>query len=147
MPRGCGCAGNSCGCLIEAGPGLNISGTGNATEPYLLSLQESVPVELGPYTVPGAGVDLTNIVDGNAIVRVEYEVDLFFQFSDNAPAGTRVEVRLQPSFGSTLEFVGNVWTPVGTTEPIPAPASGNIWLSAVKMDTLNWFVQVINVAL
>lgn len=145
MPRGCGCAGNSCGCLIQSGPGVNVTGTGNATDPYIITASESSPLTFGPYTVPGATLNLTNNVDGNAVIAVDYEVDLFFQFSDNAPVGTRVEVRLQPSFASELTFMGNVWLPVGTTDPLPAPASGNLWLRAVKMDTLNWFVEVINV--
>lgn len=145
MPRGCGCAGNSCGCLIEVGPGLNVSGTGNATEPYLISLEESVPITMGPYTVAGSTADLTNVADGNAIVSVDYEEDIFFKFSDNAGIGTRVEVRLMPSFGAVLTFTGNVWTEVGSGNTIPAPAAGNWWLSAVKMDSFNWFVRALNV--
>jgi hypothetical protein len=38
MPGGCGCGGSSCGCLIEAGSGLVVSGTGNASAPFQISL-------------------------------------------------------------------------------------------------------------
>jgi hypothetical protein len=145
MPRGCGCAGNSCGCLVQPGPGVNVTGTGNASDPYIVSLQETSPVTLGPFTVPGANADLTNVVDGNAVVIVDYEADVFFKFSENAIIGTQVNVRLQPSFGAELTFVGNVWLPVGTAEPLAPPASGNWWLRAVKMDAFNWFVDVVNV--
>lgn len=145
MPRGCGCAGNSCGCLVQAGPGVNVTGTGNATDPYIVATRESINLQLGPYTVAGANVDLDNYVDGNAIVIVDYEVDLSFKFPDTAPVGTRIEVRAMPSFGSDLIVVGNVWFEAGQPDTIPAPASGNLWISAVKMDSLNWFARVTNV--
>jgi hypothetical protein len=142
MPRGCGCAGNSCGCLIVAGAGVTVSGTGNASEPYVVSVTQSGLLELGPYTVPGAGVNLTGITDTNATIALEYEVDAWIQFSTNAPIGTRVEIRAMPSFGSTLEFVGNVWVQEGQAQPVPAPALGNLWISAVKMNSLDWFVRI-----
>lgn len=147
MPRGCGCAGNSCGCLVTQGSGITVTGTGNASDPFIVSAQQSGLIELGPYTTPGASVDLTGIADGNATIAVDYETNLLFEFSENAPIGTRVEIRAMPSFGSTLTLIGNVWHPVGQAEPIPAPATGNLWISAVKMDALNWFVRVTNVAL
>lgn len=146
MPRGCGCAGNSCGCLVQGSGGVTVTGTGNASEPYIVSLTQSGLLELGPYTAPGWQVVLTSIADSDAIIRLEYEANGFLMFSENAPIGTRVEVHLQPSFGATLEFMGNVWLADGVVDPIPAPPSGNIWLSAVKMDALNWFVRVSPVA-
>lgn len=147
MPRGCGCAGNSCGCLVQAGAGITVVGTGNASEPYIIAVTQSGLLELGPYTVPGANVDLTGITDTNATIALEYEVNMTIKMSDNAPIGTRIELRGMSSFGSTLDFIGNVWFPSGQTQPIPAPGAGTLWVSLVKMDALNWFARVNNMVL
>jgi hypothetical protein len=130
---------------VSPGPGITVTGTGNASEPYIISVANSGLLELGPYTAPGANVDLTGITDTNATIHLDYEVDLDFQFSANAPIGTRVEISAVPSFGSVLDIIGNVMFPVGQTQPIPAPASGRLWLSAVKMNALDWYVVVRNV--
>jgi hypothetical protein len=37
MPR-CSCAGNSCSCTIQTGPGLQLTGTGNTSAPFTISL-------------------------------------------------------------------------------------------------------------
>lgn len=146
MPRGCGCAGGSCGCLVVNGQGVTVSGTGNASDPYMVGLTETAVLTLGPYTAPGAHVELTGIADANAIIAIEYEVDFTFTFSTVAPIGTRLEMRLQPSFGSTFDFIGNVLSEVGWVNPVPAPVGGgNIWVRAVKMNSLDWYIQIINV--
>lgn len=36
MPRSCGCAGSSCGCLIVAGAGITITGTGTTANPIVI---------------------------------------------------------------------------------------------------------------
>jgi hypothetical protein len=38
MPGRCSCAGSSCSCQITAGNGLSVTGTGNASSPYVVSL-------------------------------------------------------------------------------------------------------------
>jgi hypothetical protein len=41
MPGSCGCAGQQCSCLIEAGAGITISGTGVLTNPYQITATTS----------------------------------------------------------------------------------------------------------
>lgn len=40
MPKGCGCAGATCGCLVQGAPNNNISvtGGGSKTDPYLIGV-------------------------------------------------------------------------------------------------------------
>ena len=66
MPSGCGCAGNSCGCSITAGPGLTIEGTGNASAPFIISLAPT-PDDI-PVAVDG-DLDLTS-AGGYSVVSV-----------------------------------------------------------------------------
>lgn len=37
----CGCAGQSCGCLVISGVGATVSGSGTSQDPYVISLQGS----------------------------------------------------------------------------------------------------------
>lgn len=146
MPRGCGCAGNSCGCLVLAGPGVNITGTGNASEPYVVGLQQQQVVTLGPFDVYTV-VNLTGQVEGDAVIFMEMNADVRFMFSTTAPVGTRVQVRTMQSFGARLMPMGNMWTQAGLllgTPPdkyFPVPSNGVAWLDAVKMSNVDWFVH------
>lgn len=38
MPGRCSCAGSSCGCLVVGGNGMQVSGSGTATAPFMVSL-------------------------------------------------------------------------------------------------------------
>lgn len=40
MPR-CSCAGSSCNCSVQAADGLAMRGTGNAADPYVISIDRS----------------------------------------------------------------------------------------------------------
>lgn len=145
MPRNCGCAGGSCSCLIIAGPGLVVSGTGNSSDPYVVGLPAGSDdvIVLGPFTVAGTNVNLTTLVGelDEGVFQMNVEANVTLYFSDTAPVGARYEIRTSQSFGATIAFGGNVWTPTGTTEPMPAPASGVGWISAVKMSASDWFVR------
>lgn len=147
MPRGCGCAGNSCGCLIVGGPGITVGGTGNGSDPYSIS---AVPqyVELGPYTLAGDIIDLTYSVTSDAIVEIDIEADVYLRMPDGAPVGTRIEVRLNQSSGADVTLLGNVFKPTDMTHPIPPATDPALnFLSMTKMDTLNWIARLTEASL
>lgn len=102
MPRGCGCAGNSCQCQIIAGPGLNVSGTGNASEPYVIQLSNESGYRALLTTVEGAEIDLTGTVAADIVVHVDAEADFDFRLPTDAPLGTHVEVITVQSFGAVM---------------------------------------------
>jgi hypothetical protein len=70
MPGGCGCAGGSCGCAIQAGPGLVVTGTGNASAPFTITLAptpSSIPIDVaGPLDLSAFGGYSTVLVNLNA---------------------------------------------------------------------------------
>jgi hypothetical protein len=71
MPK-CQCAGNACSCSIVAGDGLLITGTGNASAPYQISLNAA----LITVTVAAPGpIDLSNIGSG-AVVRLDMSANV-----------------------------------------------------------------------
>lgn len=41
MPRNCGCAGSACSCLIQGGNGVTVDGSGNSSDPYVISVQNN----------------------------------------------------------------------------------------------------------
>lgn len=145
MPRGCGCAGNACGCLIVAGPGLTISGTGNASDPYVVGSTGNVSAHFGPFSVVTT-VDLTAQIDADAVIWLEIEHDVYFHLSDTAPIGTRCEVRTQQSFGAKIIPTGNIRTTPGVLLGVspnkyyPVPPAGVAWISALKVSDLDWFI-------
>lgn len=64
MPK-CQCAGNACSCSIVAGDGLLVTGTGNASAPYQISLNAT----LASVTVAAPGpIDISNLGSGAVAV-------------------------------------------------------------------------------
>lgn len=95
MPK-CQCAGNACNCNITAGDGLTVTGTGNASSPFVLSLAS----QLIQTTVTVAGpVDLSGIGTGGVA---------YFDLSANvtgltfpSTVGTRFEIVTKHTVGAT----------------------------------------------
>lgn len=103
MPRGCGCAGNSCSCMVIGGAGVDVTGTGNASSPFVVSLNDqSGFVQLDPTLFPGNLVDLTGLVAGDIVVHIESEVNFTLRLPSDAPRGLHVELTLfQPAVVTT----------------------------------------------
>lgn len=70
MARNCGCGGASCGCLIEAGNGITITGIGTAADPFrvtadigdldsAMSFQNSATVT---WSITGSGTPIDPLV-------------------------------------------------------------------------------------
>lgn len=72
MAKGCGCAGQSCGCAIKAGTGIKIEGTGTASSPFVVSLNagessikpsiQSSASTSAKITITGGGTSLDPLV-------------------------------------------------------------------------------------
>lgn len=82
MPNRCGCASETCSCLIEGGPGIAVSGAGTKSNPfvidntlfqYALAVQDdNAPVLAGVSLLDfqGAGVTATSGTGGEVVVTV-----------------------------------------------------------------------------
>lgn len=88
----CGCASNVCTCTIQGGTGVQVSGTGTPTDPYILGAQPSVIT-----VADSASVDLT--LTGNGTVDAPYllRADLAASPGGSGSAPT----------GSVIDFAGN----------------------------------------
>jgi len=64
MPK-CQCAGNACNCNIQAGDGITVTGTGNATAPFVVSLASQL-VNIA-VAAPGP-IDLSTLQSGSVAV-------------------------------------------------------------------------------
>jgi hypothetical protein len=61
--RRCGCASDQCSCVIEAGPNVDVVGSGSKTDPYIIeaTLIGLVPIASGSATVPFANVAFATV--------------------------------------------------------------------------------------
>ncbi len=144
MPRGCGCAGSSCGCLMVPGAGVTITGTGNASDPFVITAKQADYIYQN-VTTPGLTINLTGITESDAVVYLEIEVDIRLLLSTTAPIGTRVSIRTTQSFGAKVITSGNLWTQDGVLLGVPPDRyfpipTGNGWLECVKVSDIDWFV-------
>lgn len=128
MPR-CSCAGNSCSCLIQVGDGLVLTGTGNNSAPYTISLASPyVPVAHGTE----GGLDISNASSG-ALIHVTLtanitgitlptidgaQIDLFFE---------------QGTAGNTIVWPAAVRWPGGTDPVLSTTAGWGDWFRLRKI--------------
>jgi hypothetical protein len=129
MPSGCGCGGNSCGCQVTAGPGLIVSGTGNASAPYLIEV-DSLPRAVSQ--VAAGTLDLSTMSQGAvAVVTLLGNVtnvtmpttagSFDVVFVQGAPGGFTV------TFPATILFAG------GTDPVVTATNGAKDWFRFVNM--------------
>jgi len=139
MPRGCGCAGNSCSCLIVSGNGVLVEGTGNASAPYIISLNnESGYIAYPPITLAGTVLNLSGTVAGDLVVFIEAEANFSVTLPSDAPLGTHLDIVTVQSFGAVMTFNNAPFWPGGTVPAFTAvrnmvrliaggPAVGQWW--------------------
>jgi hypothetical protein len=141
MPR-CSCAGNSCSCLIQVGDGLVLTGTGNNSAPYTLSLASPyVPIAHGT----SGGLDLSAATSGSLIhVTLSANVtgvtlstidgqwfDLFLQ---------------QGTAGNTIVWPADIrWA--GGTDPVLSTTVGwGDWFRLRRLTGTSWIGSIEGVA-
>ena len=116
MPR-CDCAGSSCQCLIQAGAGIQITGSGNTNNPYVvtststiagsLQVQDTRTVDM---SAVGAGTPTDPfILSANARIAMEDITNV-----TGAPAAV----------GDTLSWDGSSW--VMAPPPVVPPGAINV---------------------
>lgn len=71
MPK-CQCAGNACSCSIVTGDGLTVTGTGNASAPYQISLTSTL---LTATVAAPATIDLSSLGSG-AVARLDMSANV-----------------------------------------------------------------------
>src|SRR6478735_3778199 len=116
MPK-CQCAGNACNCQIVAGDGVIISGTGNASAPY----QISVASQYIPVNVPANGpVDVGSAVTGS-VIHLTLNANVT-AITLPTTTGARLDVVVQHVVaGTTVTWPTGIWWAGGAA---PAQATG-----------------------
>lgn len=145
MPR-CDCAGSTCQCLIQAGQGIQISGSGNTNNPYVITSTATIAGSLRVQDT--RTVDLTAIGAGTPVDPFILSADARIAMEDI----TNV-TGAPPLLGDTLSWNGTAWemapppvVPAGSTNvgagligtgavdnPIRAAVSG-VW-GVAPLDT------------
>jgi hypothetical protein len=128
MPGGCGCAGGSCSCTVTAGPGLTISGTGNASSPFMISLAPSP----GAITVAATGPLDLSANGGNSVVLVTLNASATSVVLPST--GGHLDILfIQGSGGSrTVTWPAAIVWP-GGAEPVLTVANGAVdWITLVS---------------
>lgn len=115
MPSNCCSNGGACACLILAGDGINIAGSGSPSDGYIVSAD--FPDLVGSFTVqdtPTVNLSVTGGTGGNPLVlRADATISVtdLRDYSDVTP----------PVTGDVLTFVGSGSS--GHWEAAPAPAN------------------------
>lgn len=125
MPK-CNCAGSSCGCSVTSGAGINVSGTGTAADPFIvtaditslpiadsIAVSNSTSIEFGKKGTGAIGDPV--IVTGQVVVR--------------SPNGTR--------WAPVIDNAGNAtWVAAGPAPTGAANSGGGTTI--VVNDILYW---------
>lgn len=119
MARNCGCAGGSCGCLIEAGEGVAISGLGTAADPYVVSSAIGVLFDVITFT-DSSSVNFTVTGSGTTGDPMNVTAVTIAQRFVNYPTGGR------PS--AVAAGAGAYY--YDTTLGKPAWSNGTVWKDA-----------------
>lgn len=123
MPK-CNCAGSSCGCSVTAGDGIEVTGTGTAANPFVISSNISdLPIADSIAVTNSTSVELGKKGTGS----FGDPVVLSAQVVVRSPNGTRWSPTLSDSGVAT-------WQPSG---PAPVGSSGG-GTTVVSNDILYW---------
>lgn len=131
MPGGCGCSGGSCGCSIVAGPGLVITGTGNASAPFVITLAptaDTIPVDLaGPLDLSSFG--------GYSTVRVMLNANATSVLLPTAGAAPgRIDMLVVQGAGGsrTISWPAAVIWPGGTDPVLTTTNGATDWITLIQ---------------
>lgn len=136
MPR-CSCAGNSCSCTIQAGTGLTLTGTGNDSAPFVVSLAANYLLLTQATNGP---IDLSAVASG-VIVELNLSANVTGITLPTAP-GTKIEIAAKQVVASrtitwpTIKWVGGAAPVLSTTinyiDWIVIRRLGTDWIGAVE---------------
>lgn len=85
MARGCNCAGNTCGCSVTGGTGIDVTGIGTASSPFQVSLNDT-SISVGPRIDLDATttVELTSLGTGTALDPLVIKAAVVLRSPDNS---------------------------------------------------------------
>jgi len=128
MPGRCSCAGSSCSCQIVAGNGLDISGTGNLSSPYTISIAPAQTII--EHTTVGS-LDLS-VLGGYASALVNLEANAT---TVTLPVNTaRIDLLIvQGDAGSrTITWPAVVKFPGNISPVLSTPAASIDWITLIQ---------------
>jgi hypothetical protein len=133
MPR-CSCAGNACSCAIQATDGLSISGTGSASNPFVITLNNQY-IQVA-HTVAGA-LDLSGMPSG-AMVEVLLSANVTSVVLPTGD-GYRLDLALKQAVASrTITWPGNIEWPGGTAPVLSTTINYWDWFFIRKLSGTTW---------
>ncbi len=118
MP-GCNCPGQSCGCAIQAGPGVNMTGTGTASNPFIVGMDiRAITIEQSA----AGSLDLSSYV-GDLAVTVNVSANITDVILPSSP-GTQFDLVLMTiTTGRAIAWPADIrW--VGGAAPTLRPTVG-----------------------
>lgn len=133
MPK-CGCSGESCSCLIVAGNGVVVGGTGNASSPYVISF---TPQEVSVNTAAAGPLDLSQL-SGYVVSEVTLShsaTDVFLPLSPSRL--DLVFVQAESGF-NTITWPASVRWPGGTAPTLSTTVGSRDWVTLVRVGGL-WY--------
>lgn len=119
MPK-CSCAGSACNCLVTAGTGIKVEGTGNATAPYKISVSAVVTER---NVAADEALDLTYSETGS-VVHLGLDADITEVTLPIDGALIEVIVR-HATAGTTVTWPTGILWP-GGAEPAQSTVAGHI---------------------
>ncbi len=134
MPK-CQCAGNACNCNIVAGDGLTVTGTGNASAPFVVSLSS----QLMPITVSVAGpIDLSGLGTGG-VAYLDLSANVT-GLTFPAIVGARIEIVTRHVVGATsLTWPAGLIKWASATPPTQSTTAGRYdWFAFRNVATGVW---------
>jgi hypothetical protein len=111
VARNCNCAGQTCGCLVIAGDGIEVTGIGSATSPYVvtniasdlfnsLAVSDTTTLDL---SMIGGGTNVDPfIIQGNVTLKMQQLSDV--NDPEGAPVAGEVPIYVGTGVGAHWEF-------------------------------------------
>lgn len=143
MPGRCSCPGSSCGCTIQAGPGIVVTGTGTVDSPFEVAVDtRSVTIDQSS----AGALDLSQF-RGDAVVNVNLAANVTSIILPDVP-GTRIELVLtQTVAGRTVVWPASVKWP-GGTQPVLSTVAGRIdWISLRQVTATQWLGRTLGIGM
>lgn len=139
MPGRCSCPGSSCGCAIQAGPGIQVEGTGTVDTPFIVSIaNRSISID---QSSQGA-LDLTPYF-GDPVVNVSLGANVTGVLLPDA-AGTRIElVVTQGAASRTIVWPTSIKWAAGAPPVLSAAVGQTDWISLRQVTASQWLGRVL----